>query len=193
MTGQTSWIETWEPDGTDRDLELAYAPVREPDGSICNLYKPYGLRPHILFAADQLFRATLHHPDNRLEPWLLELIGTHVARLTGCDYAFTHHGHNFRVLFKDDVRAAAILEALDSPAPPLDDSRLRAVLAYTGKLTLSPADLSEDDVTALRQTGLSDGEILEVNQVAASFSYWVRVINGLGITLGDEPVGFYPL
>lgn len=191
MNGRTSWIETWEPDGSDQELEQAYTGVREPDGSLSNLYKPYGLRPHILFAADRLYRAALHHPDNTLEPWLLELVGSHVARLTGCDYAFTHHGHNFRVLLGDTVRAEAILETLDSPSPPLEDPRLRAILAYTGKLTLSPGEMSEDDVNALRRAGLDDGEILEVNQVAASFGYWVRAINGLGITLGDEKIGLY--
>jgi len=30
-----------------------------------------------------------------------------------------------------------------------------------------------------------------VNQVCANFNYWVRVINGLGIRLGDEKIGAY--
>ena len=186
-----SWIEKREADETDADLETAYARVREADGSLCNLYKPYGHRPHILFAADRLHKATLHNPDNKLEPWLLELVGTHVACLTGCAYATAHHGHNFRVLLGDEARAAAILETLTSPAPKLEDERLAAILAYCGKLTVSSAELGSGDIEALRRVGLEDGEILEVNQVAAAFNYWVRTINGLGIALDGEPIGFY--
>ena len=59
------------------------------------------------------------------------------------------------------------------------------------KLTRSPETLEEEDLSAMRRCGLSDGQILEVNQVAANFNYWARVINGLGIRLGDEPVGLY--
>ena len=51
--------------------------------------------------------------------------------------------------------------------------------------------MSEADISALREAGLSDTEILEVNQISANFAYWVRVINGLGIKLGDERIGIY--
>ncbi|MDP6368419.1 MAG: alkylhydroperoxidase, partial [Planctomycetota bacterium] len=49
----------------------------------------------------------------------------------------------------------------------------------------------EADVEALRAAGLDDGEILEVNQVSASFNYWVRTINGLGIRIGAEKAGLF--
>ncbi len=51
--------------------------------------------------------------------------------------------------------------------------------------------MSEADIAALRAAGVSDTEILEVNQISANFSYWVRVINGLGIQLVDEGIGLY--
>ena len=41
--------------------------------------------------------------------------------------------------------------------------------------------MSETDTGVLREVGVSDTEILEVNQIGANFAYWVRVINGLGI------------
>ena len=51
--------------------------------------------------------------------------------------------------------------------------------------------MSEADIETLREAGVSDTEILEVNQIGANFAYWVRVINGLGIQLGDERIGRY--
>ena len=41
----------------------------------------------------------------------------------------------------------------------------------------------------LRTAGLDDKQIVYLVQISASFAYWARVINGLGICLGDEPVG----
>ena len=38
---------------------------------------------------------------------------------------------------------------------------------------------------------MSDGEILEIVQLVAMFSYFVRVINGVGIQLGNEKLGLY--
>ena len=42
-----------------------------------------------------------------------------------------------------------------------------------------------------KKSGASDEEILEVNQVTAGFGYSNRVLNGLGVELGNEKIGFY--
>ena len=39
--------------------------------------------------------------------------------------------------------------------------------------------------------GASEGEILEVNQVCAYFCYSNRTINGLGVSLEGDIVGYY--
>ena len=43
----------------------------------------------------------------------------------------------------------------------------------------------------LKGEGVSDEEILEVNQVSACFNYSNRVINRLGVMLGNERIGYY--
>lgn len=193
MGKDVCWIETIGYDQADDDLKAVYDQVRGPDGCLDALYKPYGLRPHMLGPADALYRATLHNDGNSLPKWLLELVGTYVAILTGCDYAAVHHGQNFKVLFGDPVGAEHILDALrDDRAEDELEQKERTIMHYVAKLTRSPEKIREEDLGAMRRCGLSDGEILEVNQVAASFNYWARVINGLGIRLGDEPVGRYP-
>jgi len=63
---------------------------------------------------------------------------------------------------------------------------------YAAKLTRSPADLRESDIAALREAGLDDGEILEVNQVAGYFAYANRTILGLGVTTAGEEIGLAP-
>jgi uncharacterized peroxidase-related enzyme len=99
---------------------------------------------------------------------------------------------NMEHLLGDPGRAADILTAFQS-------NRLESAFAgkelllmrYARKLTKNPADLNRADIESLRRQGVSDEEILEVNQVSACFNYSNRVINGLGVSLGNERVGYY--
>jgi len=43
----------------------------------------------------------------------------------------------------------------------------------------------------MKSEGANDGEILEVNQTCAYFNYANRLINGLGIELGNDIIGYY--
>ena len=50
------------------------------------------------------------------------------------------------------------------------------------KLTVNPGKMIKADVTKLQRLGLTDGEILEANQIICYFNYVNRTINGLGVT-----------
>ena len=47
------------------------------------------------------------------------------------------------------------------------------------------------DIKHLKAVGCDDGEILEVNQVVAYFNYSNRILNGLGVTIEGDVLGFY--
>ena len=57
----------------------------------------------------------------------------------------------------------------------------RGILEFAEKLTLSPAEMVEEDVKQLRRLGLDDGAIHDVVQVTALFNYYDRLADGLGI------------
>ena len=65
-------------------------------------------------------------------------------------------------------------------------------LTRTRTLTVSPGAIGPEDVQALRDAGLNDGEILEVNQVAAYFAYANRTVTGLGVDTEGEVLGLSP-
>ncbi|MDX1575651.1 MAG: hypothetical protein R3285_05630, partial [Kiloniellales bacterium] len=91
-----------------------------------------------------------------------------------------------------EARGEAMLQALRDGTPESAfDDREAAILRYNAKLAEDPAAMSEADIAGLRAAGVGDTEILEVTQISANFAYWVRVINGLGIQLGDEEIGLY--
>lgn len=192
MTHDVCWIETIPEHRAEGPLRDAYEVVGRPDGTVHNLYKAYSLWPTPLPWADALHRAILHSQDNVLPRWFLELIGTHVAMLADCAYALAHHGANFKALLGDEARAEAMLAALRAGTlEAAFDEKECAILRYNAKLSEEPKAMREDDIAGLHAAGVSDLEILQINQVSANFAYWVRVINGLGIRLGDEKIGGY--
>ena len=192
MSDRACWIAAVPEGGARGRLEEAYNQVRGPDGSVHNLYKAYAARPEVMERADAFYRAVMHGEDNNLPAWLLELVSCQVATLAGCDYALAHHGANLKALLGDAARGEEMLDALRAEAfDRTFDAREAAILRYGAKLTRAPQDMAEADVEALRAAGLDDGEILEVNQVSASFNYWVRTINGLGIRIGAEKAGLF--
>lgn len=57
------------------------------------------------------------------------------------------------------------------------------MLDYVEKVTLTPWDVSEADVVALREHDFSDRDILDINEVAAYYAYVNRIADGLGVEL----------
>lgn len=64
--------------------------------------------------------------------------------------------------------------------------RLRALLDYCARLTLSPATVRPADLDRLRAQDLSDRAIHDATQVIAYFNYINRVADGLGIDLEPD-------
>lgn len=59
------------------------------------------------------------------------------------------------------------------------------MLGYASKLTLSPDEMTEEDVQGLRDQGFEDIDILHIAEVTAYFAYANRIADGLGIPLED--------
>lgn len=186
------WIESVDRDGANDELSAAFDEVCRTDRSVHNMYQAFATRPDLLILADRFYRELLHNPRRTLEDWLQELVATHVAILCGCKYARDNHGTNFVALLGDEKHGWAILAALEAGEEPEGiDARVTAIIAYTEKLTLTPAAMEEGDVEAMRAVGLNDAQIFEVNQIAANFAYWARMLNGLGVRATGEGVGMY--
>lgn len=60
-----------------------------------------------------------------------------------------------------------------------------AMLEYAEKLTLTPSSMTEADVQKLRDVGWTDRDILDIVHVCAYFNFRVRVVDGLGLELGN--------
>jgi len=82
------------------------------------------------------------------------------------------------------------MDSLKARAPERTFSgKYLVLLRYVEKLTASPADMNQSDIETLRDAGVSDGEILETNQVCGYFNYVNRHLNGLGVSTDGDVIG----
>lgn len=93
-----------------------------------------------------------------------------------------HHRRGLRRLLKDDDLLARI-EA-DFETAGIDDRRL-TMLRYALKLTKTPWDMTQHDVTAMRKAGHSDINILHITEVVGYYAYVNRIADGLGVELEE--------
>ena len=59
------------------------------------------------------------------------------------------------------------------------DDRLRAILAFTDRVSISPKDATADNIEGLRQAGLAEPDIVRLTQLNAFVAYEIRLIEGL--------------
>ena len=188
-----SWIEVIDYQASEGKLRKLYDRIKRPDGYIDNILLVHGLRPHTLQGHMVLYKNVLHHRDNQLDKWFLESIGILVSHLNQCEYCVAHHFEGLNKLLNDEQRALAIKTALEngtfadsfSPAETL-------ALQYVQTLTKEPAQVAQKTVEQLKTAGYSDGEILEINQVASYFAYANRTVLGLGVSLKNDILGLSP-
>ncbi len=188
-----SWIKTISSAEATGELRALYERIAGPKGKVDNVLQIHSLRPHTLEAHMALYKNVLHHRGNSLREWFLEAIGIYVSLLNGCGYCVEHHFAGLRRLLSDEARAAAIRTALET-------DKLReafavsqvAALEYARQLTRAPSEVNEGAIDALRGAGLSDGDVLEVNQVASYFAYVNRTVLGLGVTTAGDVLGLSP-
>lgn len=189
-----AYIQCIHPERANGKLAEVYRRVSGPGGQVDNVLQAHSLRPHTLQGHLALYKSVLHHTGNHLPPWFLESVGVLVSLLNQCSYCARHHGAGLRrLLAPDEARADALLASLqaDQAGAPFTLAEL-AALSYTRKLTRSPGEIGQSDIDALRAHGYSDGEILEINQVASYFAYANRTVLGLGVSIEGEHLGLSP-
>ena len=187
-----AWIKMVGDDDAGPELREVLDLARTPHGTVDNVMRVHSLRPNTMRGHVVLYRAALHDDANTIPMWLQETISSYVSVINDCAYSYANHWKNAAHLIGDAARAAEIETALQARRPEQAFAGIElALLRYAEKLTATPGEMSEDDVTALRDAGLDDGEILEANQIICYFNYVNRSINGLGVTTAGDIVGYY--
>ena len=189
-----SWIKTVPYSNATGKLKKLYDRVKGPDNNIDNIMMLHSLRPHSMEGHMAIYKYVLHHSGNKIPKWFLEALGVWVSSLNECNYCVDHHFAGMKRLLGDTPRADAIRVAIETrnlDAAPLDAAQ-KLAMDYARILTRDPAGLTKDHTIILRKAGYTDGEILEINQVSAYFSYANRTVLGLGCSTKGDILGLSP-
>ena len=102
-----------------------------------------------------------------------------------------HHAVSLARLTERKRPGLAEAVAYDYRGAPISD-RERVILDYAAKLTKTPWDMVEEDLSPMRSAGLSDGDILAVNLITSYFAYANRIADGLGVAIegGEGVIGW---
>lgn len=190
------WIQHVPYDSADGRLKTLYDRIKGPDNNVDNIMMAHSLRPHTMEGHMALYKNVLHHSGNELPVWFLETLGVAVSLINECAYCVEHHFAGLSRVMNDEALALEFrtrLEQRDYNAGCFD-GRMRAALRYSNFLTQSidNQERIHAEVNAMRAAGLTDGCILEVNQVVAYFNYANRTVIGLGIDADGDVLGLSP-
>ena len=189
-----SWIDTIAYEKADAKLKALYDRVKGPNNNVDNIMMMHSLRPHTMEGHMAIYKYVLHHRDNTIDKWFLETLGVWVSTLNKCEYCVEHHFAGLKRLLNDDEKATQIRFAIDSnkiEEAPLENCQ-KTAMEYARKLTHNPGSIREESIEKLRADGYTDGEILEINQVCAYFSYANRTVLGLGCSTKGDILGLSP-
>jgi uncharacterized peroxidase-related enzyme len=111
-----------------------------------------------------LAQEVLREPGS-LEPKEREIIAEFTSKLNGCKYCNTSHK-----AFADSIGAT-----------DEDRKRLKPILNYVKKLTLSPSSVNQKDYQKVIDAGFSEQQLSDAIGVCAAFNFYNRIVEGHGI------------
>jgi uncharacterized peroxidase-related enzyme len=182
-----SWIEIIEEDEADDRLKRVYERIRMERGKISNIMRVQSLHPKAMAAHLDLYLSVMFGVSD-LSREEHEMIATAVSSANGCPYCTNHHGEALNHYWKDEKKLESFVRDIDSIELP---ERSRRMLHYAIKLTKTPKEMAEEDVEHLRESGLSDRDILDIDLIVSYFNFVNRVANGLGVEFSPEETRGY--
>jgi uncharacterized peroxidase-related enzyme len=145
----------------------------DANGYVANYTKLFALRPNVYVAWQALNGAVKEGMDLRR----YELATLAAARALKSSYCALAHGKVLRDKFYD----AATVEAMATghQTATLDAADV-AIMDFAGKVARNASDVTDADVTQLRQHGLSDEEIFQVILAVAARCFFSTVLDAAG-------------
>ena len=173
-----AWIRTIEWDDADGDLLDAYNWQAASLGEPAEFTMLGSLYPAIVEERLRLYRA-VENCESGLSPIERQMACYVTSLLNGT----SHCASGLRLKLEGLGVPVDVLEAVAAEPgnPRTSDDRLDAVMAHAAKLTLNPTEMTEGDLTELRAHGLSDLDIVDLNNLSAYYNYINRIVNGLGL------------
>ncbi|EKN44713.1 MULTISPECIES: peroxidase-related enzyme [Pseudomonas syringae group] len=178
VLGWKAWLPTVDLNSATPE-QLAVLEESHPQAKTSDYYLTLAHHPAILRQRSQAFNAIMYAPGG-LSRAERELASTVVSRINRCVYCASVHAQRFEQLAK---RNDVIAQVFADPATAGTNDRERAIVRFAIDLTLEPASLNAGSISALREQGLDDAQILDLIHAISIFAWANRLMLNLG-----EPV-----
>ena len=181
------YIRQINEDKAEGKLKEYYDSLTKSRGKLSNIMKIHSLNPGSMMAHMDLYLKIMFG-KTALKRYENELIAVVVSAVNKCDYCMKHHGEALNFYWKNRERINLVTTNYKSAK--LSERELKMV-EHAIKLTKEPFNVDEKDVQELRDSGLTDDEILSVNLVVSYFNFVNRIALGLGVEFSEEEIKGY--
>jgi uncharacterized peroxidase-related enzyme len=164
------------------DMRERIEAVAEKTGFVPNVFLALAHRPDEWRAFIAYHDAVMER-ESGLTAAEKELIVVATSAANDCLYCVVAHGAVARIRTKNRLIADQV--AVDWRKADVDD-RQRAMLAFAVKLATKPAEVTEDDLEALRDQGLDDDDIWDIGAITSLFALSNRMAHLTAMRPNDE-------
>ena len=166
----------------DADMRKYFAVCDEKIGFLPNVLKAYSFDQEKLRAFINMYN-DLMFSDSGVSSLEREMIAVVVSAANCCYYCLTAHGQAVRQMSGDPALGELLVMnwrvARITP-------RQRAMLEFSHKLTVSPAQVGAADRQALRRAGFKERDIWDISAVAAFYNMTNRHATAIDMMPNEE-------
>jgi uncharacterized peroxidase-related enzyme len=166
-----AWLSVPPADGLPEQVASGIGPVAKKIGFVPNVARLLAISPDHFTGWWRYFDELMRGPSG-FSKTQREMIAVVISAEARCPYCQAAHAAALRLRTKNpDLadRLAVNYRHVELPA------RERVMLDFAVKLTHTPEECEEADVTRLREAGFGDADILHIVEVTAIFNYNVRL------------------
>ncbi len=158
---------------------MTFFPSLSDDATVFHVWNAH---PEIYAPLARVTQAIMRG-DSPLTPGERELIASYVSGLNACQYCAGGHAAAAEAFGIDEGFLGRLLEDVNESGL---DNRLKPVLAYANKLTLTPSRMTQADADAVFAAGWDEKALHDIIAVCCMFNFMNRLVDGHGIEANSE-------
>lgn len=172
-----AWIDSVPPGSAAGLLAEQYERQLAAVGRVTELTQAGSLYPELVRARLDLYEVVDATPSG-VEPHVRRAVALLTSVLNECWFCTVGHSEK---LEESGHRALAEAIKADPEGVATGDPRADAAFAYARVVVRTPGAVRPEHIEALRAAGFDDLDVLDLNNIAAYYSYINRVAAGLGL------------
>jgi uncharacterized peroxidase-related enzyme len=166
-------IRTYSPVEGGPLVQEQYQSALKTMGYVPNYVQAFSLRPEVYEAWTKLISAI----RSQMKLRRYELVTFAAAMAMGCKYCLLAHASILRKNFFNAQQLISILRDFRNADLTAEEV---ALMAFAQKIVIRAYEVSAEDITQLRNHGISDADILDVILAATARSFFSKTLDAVG-------------